>query len=108
MNDWDPDLDSTEEYFRRIEMMADSVEEGVDTFDQNVADAVWEEVDASRMVIYTHECLAVLHYAQTQPEEWRHLAGDSDEWEKIIQAMAFDIIRNDLWEEVHRRNLDDA
>lgn len=109
MNDYDPDLDSTEEYFSRIEMMADGIEEEMEADpDYELNEAVWETVDSSRMVIYTHECINVLKYAQSQPEEWNHFVADGDSWQEVVQAMAFDIVRNDLWTEIRRRDVDDA
>lgn len=101
-----PNIDSYQEYRRRIELKVDGIEEELEHYDE-LHQAVFESVDGSRMVIYTHEAINVLKHSQTQPGEWKHLVGEDDSWQKIIQALAFDIVRQDVWKAIRDRGLDD-
>jgi len=94
-----------QEYHDRIEMLADSVIEGIEEYDQEPADAVFEAVDSSGLVLKTHYFTDVLSYSE--PEEWSHLVADDEtNYRQVLQAMAFDAVRTDVWEELHDRDID--
>lgn len=67
---------------------------------------VFETVDGSQLIIYTDYNLTVLENSYNEPEEWKHLVDESDSYREVIQAMAFDVFRQDLWEEIRNRDID--
>lgn len=107
--EYNPDLDSWSDYRERIEMMADEIEEAIDNDPTEfgdggrIHDLIHEEVDASRMVIYTHEALAAIGHARANPTEWEQYVAEGDSWGSVLTTMAYLCVREDLNEELHRR-----
>lgn len=106
-DEYNPNIESYRDYRERITTMADVIEDRLDEDpDAEVAELVWEEVDSSRIAIYTHEGLQALRHSDEGPQEWKHLVEDGASWQKVVQALAFDAARNDLWDELNRREVD--
>lgn len=94
-----------QQYRKKIEMLADSVIEGVKEYDQEPPEAVFETVDGSELVFKTHLFTDVLSYSE--PEEWSHLVADDEtDYRTVLQAMAFSAVRSDVWDELHNRDAD--
>ena len=92
------------DYRDSIEQMADVVADQLaDDPDAHPSDLIWEALDGSRWVIYTHESMAALEYAGNDPAEWKHLVGDDDSWHQVIQAMAYKAMEADLYDELRER-----
>jgi len=68
---------------------------------QPLADAVFEQVDSSQLVIYSSNHTDVLDLSDEGPQEWNHFVSDGDSWREVLQAMAFDALRNDVWAAVN-------
>lgn len=94
-----------EDYRNEIQMMADSVEEGVREYDQNVHEAMHETVDGSQWVIYTNMTIKALYYADSEPDEWKHMVADGDSWQEVVQALAYKMMEGDVYEELRRRDV---
>jgi len=90
------------EYDQHVTDMAQFALNRVDEYDQELADAVFEEVDSSQYVIYTSYHTDVLDHSDEGPQEWKHFVSDGDSWREVLQAMAFDALRSDVWAEVNR------
>lgn len=106
-DDYNPDIESYSDYRDRINTMADVIEEALeDDPDLYLSELVFEEVDSSRIAMFTHEAIAALKHSDSEPEEWKHLVADDDSWQDVIRAMAFDMARIDLWEELHDRGVE--
>ena len=95
-----------DEYRTAVEAAADGVIEAVENYDAEVADAVFEETDSTQWVIYTDKNLKVLQFSSHQPQEWKHLVANGDSWQQVVQAMAFDVFRQDVWGELDRRDFE--
>lgn len=93
------------EYQRRLDVMADIIEDRYEDTD-DLHDLIFEEVDSSSMVLYTSEALDVLRVADSEPQEWQHMVGDGASWQQVIQTMAFTALRADLYEKLRRRDID--
>jgi hypothetical protein len=108
-DEYNPNCESYKEYRERLEMMADVIEDRLDDDPElEITELVFEEVDSCHMVIYTHDALNALRFCDEGPSEWKHLVAETDSWQKVIMALAFDAVRNDLWAELNRRDLDSA
>lgn len=98
-----PDNISRAEYQSGIEQIVDIIEDEAETED-DINELVFDSVDSHQWIIYTSYHLDVLRHSDG-PEEWKHLVGDGDDWRDVIQAMAFDAMRTDVWEEIGTRGM---
>jgi hypothetical protein len=89
------------DYRDRVKTMAEMAVKHSEEYDQELADAVFEEVDSSQLVIYNSYHTDVLDHSDEGPQEWNHFVSDGDTWREVIQAMAFDALRNDVWAAVN-------
>jgi hypothetical protein len=89
------------DYRDRVTLMAEMAVEHSEERDQELAEAVFEEVDSSQLVIYTSHHTDVLDHSDEGPQEWNHFVSDGDSWRDVLQAMAFDALRNDVWAAVN-------
>ena len=97
------------EYRDVIETMADAIEHAIEEYPEDyddLSELVFEEVDSSQYIIYTHHNLDVLKHADTQPDEWKHLVEDGAGYQEVLQAMAFEAMRYDLYDELNDRNVE--
>jgi hypothetical protein len=102
MND---DKPTRQDYRNSIETMADVIEDEYDMGYDELSEMVWENVDSSSWVIYTDKNILALEYGNNQPEEWKHLVGDNSSWQEVVQAMAFRVVEQDLYDELQRRDV---
>lgn len=93
------------DYREEIEFIADMIEErhSEDPVAFEESEAVHEEVDSHQWIIYTAYHLDILQHSDEEPQEWKHLVADGDSWRDVIQALAFDAMRNDVWEDLDDR-----
>lgn len=97
------------EYRNEIESIAENVldiEEQYPDDYSDISEIIWEEVDSHQWVIYNSYNLDVLKHADNEPEEWKHLVSDDDDWRKVLSVMAYKAMENDVWEEVNRQKDD--
>lgn len=109
-DDYNPDIESREEYYNRIETSADVIQDTLtDDPDAELSELVFEEADSSRVAMYPHEALSALKFSDNEPDEWQHFVrdGDQGDYSAVLTAMGFSLYRVDLWEELSRRGVDD-
>jgi hypothetical protein len=100
---------SYQEYREQLSLMADRiVNEQSDADSRPLSESVFSAVDQHKWVMYYSYNTQVLEQSSSEPTEWEHLAGDSANWKELIQAMAFDVLRQDLWAELRDRDDIDA
>ena len=103
-------LSDREEYYNHIEVAVDSIEEerkGVPEESlRPLSEEIWQSVDSSKYIIYYDYNIHVLRFSNNEPHDWKHLIADDDSWRDIIQAMAYRVMEQDLWDEVQNRDLD--
>ena len=63
-------------------------------------------IDSDHMVMMYSNNLTVLENSDEQPDEWKHFVDESDDYRKVIQAMAYDVFRQDVWAEIYDRDID--
>lgn len=98
----DTDADTAEAYHNAVARMADVIADEADEY-PHVNELVWEELDSSAWILYTDKSIDVLRYANNDPDEWKHLVGDGDSWQEVIQAMAYKAMEHDLYDELRTR-----
>jgi hypothetical protein len=100
-------MDSTQEYYKEVNSIVDAIEYEYNEYpDSELSELVFESVDSSQLIIYTSYHLDILQYSRNEPSEWKHLVGESDGYRQVIQAMAYDVLRMDVWEEINERDID--
>lgn len=61
-------------------------------------------VDQSRMHMMYSNNLKVLEYSDSEPEEWSIFVDDNEsDHKKVLQAMAYATLRQDLYREIEER-----
>jgi hypothetical protein len=98
------------DYRESVSAIADGVEETLaeyaDDYDDDVHDIVFEHVDGSQWVIYTGKAILCLYHSDSEPHEWRAFCDIEDgTWTNVITAMAFLCLRQDVNEELRRREV---
>lgn len=95
-----------EEYYESIEMAADVIEQRLeDDPAAEAIDLVWREVDSSEWIIYYDKNMTVLQVSDNEPNEWKHLVSDTDNYREVLQAMAYKTMEQDLYDELRERDL---
>lgn len=101
------DINSFKEYSQFINDTVDIIiDEYEESLKEEPANAIWETVDSSEMIIYYSNNMDILQYSQNEPEEWEHLVSDGDSWKEVIQAMAYRTMEIDIWEELNDRDIE--
>lgn len=44
------------------------------------------------------DCMKILDQSRNEPQEWQHFAEGKNDWQEVIQAMAFTVTRQDLFD----------
>ena len=92
------------EYRDSIKMICDVIENRVE--EQNhISALVSQEVDNSQWIIYYSKNLDVLQLSSNEPEEFKHLIADDSSWREVIQAMAYRVMEQDVYDELRERNM---
>lgn len=87
------------EYRESIKTSAEEIaSEAEDEMD--VTEMVETTVDADSWIIHYGYNTDVLEVSDNEPEEWKHMISDGTYWKEVIQAMAYDVMRQDLHEAV--------
>lgn len=102
---------SEDDYAEKIDEIADGVEEQREWSAEHdepfdLYDTTIREVENSGLITRTHAALAALQHSVNSPEEWKHLVDESTSWHDVVQAMAYDVVKQDTFEELHRRKDD--
>jgi len=93
------------EYQTEIESIVNHIEDRLsEDPESELSEMVFEEVDSHEWIIYTSYHLDILQHTSEGPQEWKHFVSDGDDYQSVIQAMAFDALRNDVWAEIHDRD----
>ena len=93
-------------YVDSVQIIADIIQDRLDEDpNMDIYEAVHENVDSSRWIIYHHKTIKVLEHSDNDPDEWEHYVSDMSDWRSVIQAMAFDCMRNDIYDELSRREI---
>ena len=74
--------------------------------DSEITDLVFESVDSSDIIIYYNYNMDILQNSNELPTEWKHMVDKSDSWQKVIQVMAFDVFRQDVWNKLNESDID--
>jgi hypothetical protein len=48
----------------------------------------------------TADVLAILDHSENEPEDWEVYAEGKDDWEEVVQAMAYTVIVQDIYDEL--------
>lgn len=95
-------------YGERISAMVGGIaEEASDFPESDFQQIVNQTIDSSRLVTQKSEALFALESSDHRPEEWKHLVSEGDTHGQVITAMAYDVVRQDVWIEIKERGLDD-
>lgn len=101
------DIESYRDYRQYVEQAVDylleSFEEDADEGD--LSELVFEAADSDRIIMFYSNNLKVLDHSENEPEEWKHMVGEDEGYRRVLQIMAFDVFRQDLWEELDRRDV---
>lgn len=100
------DIESRQDYLQYIEEMADVITEEWDNYPEDNDDKhhdVDMTIDSDPLIMYYDKNLKVLEHSPNEPSEWKHMVSDSDGYRKVIQVMTYDVMRQDLYEELHNR-----
>lgn len=74
--------------------------------ESEISELVFESVDSANIIIYTNYHMDILQNSNQEPQEWKHMVSENDSWQKVIQAMAFDVFRQDVWNKLHEKDID--
>jgi len=101
------DISSKEKYYNHVNFLVDCIEKEYNEYLENdLHDIIFETVDSSEIMIYNGYHMDILQNSNNEPQEWKHLVDESDHWQKVISAMAYDVLRSDVWEEINERDID--
>jgi len=108
-----PQMSSREQreyYYNTIEIIVDEIEDAVADLPEAeqhdvLVERVWESVDSSELIIYFSHNIHVLDVSDNEPHEWKHLVTGRDDYRKVIQAMAYNVMEQDIWDELRGRDL---
>jgi len=108
-----PSMNETEQceyYYDSIETIVDEIEREVEDLPEAeqhgvLVERVWESVDSSEFIIYFSHNIPVLNVSDKEPDEWKHLVADGDGYREVIQAMAYKVMEQDVWDEIRERDL---
>ena len=91
-------------YRQYIKELVDCIVHEYEEYDSvDIHEQIWTTVDSSQIIMYYSNNLKVLEYSDNEPEEWKHLVDDTSYWKDVIQAMAYDVMKIDLYEELQDR-----
>jgi len=114
MNDTSfPQMNSQEQreyYYDLIEIIVDEIENEIEDLPEAeqhdvLVERVWESVDGSEFIIYYSYNLPVLNISDNEPHEWKHLVYDGSGYKEVLQAMAYKVMEQDVWDEIRDRDL---
>lgn len=101
------DVNNRSEYLQYVSEIVDILESEYDlSNDNNPHSTIHHMIDSDRMVMYFSNYMTVLQYSPNEPQEWKHLVGESDQWREVMQTMAYDVFRQDVWEEINSRDIE--
>lgn len=95
------DISTKEKYYNYVNYTVDVMEEEYDLENDNLTELVFHEANNSHIIIYTSYNLDILQNSNREPEKWDQT--EDTGWSEVIQSMAFDVFRLDLWEELRNR-----
>ena len=99
------DVSTKEKYYEYVNFTVDCIIEEYEEYQQeDINELVFENVDSADIIIYTNYNIDVLKNSNYEPQEWKHLVSESDSWQSVIQAMAFDVFKQDVYIELHDRD----
>lgn len=98
------------EYEDRIEEYAIRVEALVmdDDVELTLAECVFEAADNSDLLQNVDTAFDVLKTSSTNPDEWEPYVRNESDYREVIQAMAFAVIKRDIWNKIDRRSVVDT
>ncbi len=110
-DEYDPDINSFEEYHDTVEANVEALEERIEEEEGIVEfhDVLFETIDGDRVGTMYHESLAAIKYSTSDPHEWSvYVDMESDpSWGEVVNAMAYTVLRQDVMEMYRRRHEDD-
>ena len=103
-------MEQHEYYYDSIETIVDEIEREVEDLPEAeqhdvLVERVWESVDGSEFIIYFSYNIPVLNISTNEPHEWKHLVADGDDYREVLQAMAYKVMEQDVWDEIRERDL---
>jgi len=101
------DISTVAKYYDYVNFTVDCIIDEYQKYPKtDMSELVFESTDNADIIIYSSHNMDILQNSRKQPQEWKHMISDSDNWQKVIQIMAFDIFRQDLWDEIYNRDID--
>lgn len=92
--------DSQDAYNQHIERIAELAADLDDENDRQ--ELLFEETDHTVWQMDADDALSALRYSHVEPNEWKHLVGEDSHYTEVLQAMIFDAMRQDIYEELHK------
>jgi len=96
------DISTKEKYYEYVNYIVDVMEEEYDLENEDLTELVFREVDSAHIILYSNYHMDILHNSMKGAERWNRRR--DAEWRDVIQSMAFDILRQDIWQELRNRD----
>ncbi len=94
------------DYYMYISEIVDSIEEEYGNYPETeMYNLVESHVDNNQMIIYNGYHTTILDNSRNEPEEWKHMVGEDSSYHEVLQAMAYDVMKQDVWEEINDRDI---
>jgi len=94
------DISTKEKYYNYVNSTVESIIEEYEN-EYPLSEAVFDSVDSSNIVMYYSYNMDILQNSDNEPQEWKHFVSDNDYYKEVIQAMAFTVFRQDVWDKLH-------
>ena len=91
------------EYHNEITSIVDTIETQLNEQDTELPELVFRMVDTHEWIIYGGYHTEILDHSE--PDGWKPLVSDTDDYQQVLRAMAFSAMRKDVWEELHERGI---
>lgn len=103
----DTDISTREKYYDYVNFTVECIiNEYKDYPESEISELVFSHVDNAKIIMYYSYNMDILQNSYNDPEEWKHFVGENENYKEVIQAMAFDVFRQDVWEKLNDKNID--
>jgi len=97
------DISTRAKYYERVNFTVDCIENQYDPETDELSELVFESVNNANIIMYFVYNTHILQKSDNEPSDWKHLVEKDSHWKEVIQAMAFDVFTEDIWEELYNR-----
>ena len=101
------DISTTAKYYDYVNFTVDCIIEEIKEKDvQYIDDLVFQHIDSADIMIYNGYELDILENSRNEPEEWKHMVSECDYWREVLNAMAFTVFQQDIYEKLNEKGID--